>query len=154
MLPGPNQTPARFSEVCFPSRSSDLSSCRLIHSTRYLYPLLLIRTNHPVAEKVHLRKLGFREFCMPEVQFPRRPLLSDSVLYQKRSFLIHIFSSLKGGVYSTSCCFKTRPRLTVSLLVTAGCSEIDLSPYRCVRCLFRRLTHDDGGHQRAQYAKE
>src|SRR5215208_315248 len=58
MLPGPNQTPARFSEVYFPSRSSNLSSRRLIHSTRYLYPLLLIRTNHSVSERDCLESLA------------------------------------------------------------------------------------------------
>jgi hypothetical protein len=39
-------------------------------------------------------------------------------MYQKRSFLIHAISPLKGGVYSTSYYFKTRGKITVSLLVS------------------------------------
>jgi hypothetical protein len=65
-----------------------------------------------------------RERLEPATQFPRRTLFGSSVSKKhpvaspkNERFWDSFLSSLKGGVYGISYCFKSRLRITVSIFV-------------------------------------
>jgi len=65
-----------------------------------------------------------RERLEPATQFPRRTLFGSSVSKKHPAaspknvrFWDSFLSSLKGGVYGISYCFKSRLRITVSIFV-------------------------------------